>query len=173
MQRGSLIRVEDASVWRLQWRENGKGRTRTLGPGISRGDAQAELDRIVTAVNGRPSPPRSADTLRDYVEHEYLVHRSRIWKGSTKRTTEQLIDYRILRQLGDRPLTALRRPDLQRHLDALAAEDYSASVVKRVRFQLQAIFKLASGDGLINVNPTLGLVNPRCTRDVDKRVITL
>ena len=88
MQRGSLKKVLDrhgVSVWRAQWRENGKGRTRILGRYIDvrRGNARAELDKIVAAVNGKPCPPNPSDTVRRFVENEYLTQRTRQWKGST------------------------------------------------------------------------------------------
>ena len=38
--------------------------------------------------------------------------------------------------------------------------------------QLAAVFAMACGDGLIRVNPTNGLVTPKCQKQPDKRVIT-
>jgi integrase len=155
VQRGSLkaIKFRGVKVWRAQWREQGKGRTKILGrcADVSRGDARAELDRIVAAVNNREvAKSPKVDTLRQYTENEYL-----------------------LRQVGSRPLNQITRRELQVHLDSLAEEGRSASVVKHVRFQLQAIFAMAKGDGLITVDPTNGLVNPRCKRAPDKTVLNL
>jgi integrase len=178
VQRGSLkaIKFRGVKVWRAQWREQGKGRTKILGrcADVSRGDARAELDRIVAAVNNREvAKSPKVDTLRQYTENEYLVQKTRKWKASTASTTECLIEAYLLRQVGSRPLNQITRRELQVHLDSLAEEGRSASVVKHVRFQLQAIFAMAKGDGLITVDPTNGLVNPRCKRAPDKTVLNL
>ena len=55
MQAGSLkrIRHRGLNVWRAQWREDGRGRTRILGrcSEMNRADARAELVRIMATVN--------------------------------------------------------------------------------------------------------------------------
>jgi len=125
-------------------------------------------------VNGREASTLSkVDTLRQYAENEYLTQKTREWKASTASTTEQLIEAYLLRQLGARPLAAITRRELQQHLDSLAGAGRSGSIVKHVRFQLQAIFAMARGDGLITVNPTDGLVSPRCKRPPDKTIMKL
>jgi integrase len=178
MQRGSLraIKFRGVKVWRAQWREQGRGRTKILGRcvDISRGEAQTELDRIMAAVNSRAiSIPAKVDTLRQFTENEYLPQRTRHWKASTASTTEQLIQAYILRDLGARPLFQITRRELQTHLDSLADAGRSGSIVAHVRFQLQAIFAMARGDGMITINPTEGLATPRCARSPDKTVMNL
>jgi hypothetical protein len=55
MQRGSLKAVlhRGVKVWCLQWRENGRGRTRILGRcmDMSRDEADAERKRILAPLN--------------------------------------------------------------------------------------------------------------------------
>jgi integrase len=178
VQRGSLKQKlrDGAKWWHAQWREPGQknATTRWLGRcvDLSRSQARAELDKILAPINARAIAPRSNVTLRQYVESEYLIVKTRVWKASTAATTEQIIETHILADLGERALSSLTRRDLQAHLDTKAAADLSASVVGHVRWQLVAIFAMAVGDGLINVNPTQGLVTPRCKTAPEKRVIT-
>ncbi len=178
MQRGSLKIVKDrhgVKVWRAQWRENGKGRTRLLGryAEVSRGDARAELDRILAPLASRETAHGTSVTLRRYAEDEYLVARTRLWKTSTRATTEQIIETHILRDLGNRPLTSITRKELQGHLDKIADQGLSFSIVAHVRWQFVAIFEMATGDGAVVLNPTAGLVTPKCKAADQKRVITI
>jgi integrase len=104
---------------------------------------------------------------------EYLEVKTRRWKASTRATTEQIIDDHILSSLGDRMLHSITRRELQRLLDELANAGKSQSVVGHVRWQLAAIFKMAVGDGLVTINPTDGLENPRCKPPGKKLVLSL
>lgn len=176
MQKGSLKVVKDrrgVKVWRAQWRENGRGRTRILGTfaDVTRADARNELGKILAPVNAHSAGASNHSSLRSYVENEYLVSRSRKWKASTVATTEQIIGTHILSELGTRPLTSITRSELQSLLDHQADAGLSLSVVGHTRWQLQAIFEMAQGDGLITVNPTNGLVTPRCKAQPDKTVM--
>ena len=180
MQRGSLKPFKDRhgiKVWRLQWRENGAGRTRILGrcADMARAEAYAEAKKIIGPLNAKTTAAAetSAVTLRRYIEDEYLIVKTRIWKDSTRGTTEQIIGTHILQEFGPRALASITRKELQNHLDAKAAAGLSLSVVGHVRWQLVAIFAMAKGDGIITVNPTDGLVTPKCQGTVDKRVITV
>jgi integrase len=181
VQRGSLKKFFDTRkrvwVWRFQWREKGsKGpRTRVLGrcSQVSRADARALADAILERVQGVASKSRpSTLSLRRFVEDEYLEVRTRKWKASTRGTTEQLIEDHILAPLGDQLLHSIDRRELQTLLDHLAAGGKSGSIVKHVRWQLSAIFKMAVGDGLLSVNPTGGLQNPRCKPEGEKVFLT-
>ncbi len=176
MQRGSLKKVsyQGGKAWRGQWREAGKGRTRILGrcADLTRGDALAELNRIVAAVNGREARVAPmVDTLRQYTENEYLAQMTRQWKASTAATTEQIIESHILREIGARPLAAITRKELQALLDRKTADGLSFSVVAHIRWQLRAILRMAKSDGLIITEPAEALVTPLQKNTTDKRVI--
>lgn len=179
MQRGSLQIVKDRhglKVWRAQWREQGRGRTRILGrvSELSRAEARAELDRILSALPGTTAGHKTSPvTLRRFVLDEYLTVRSRVWKRSTAATTEQPIRDHILTGLGERPLASITRRELQDHLDGLAQASLSASVVGHVRWQLRAIFEMAQSDGLVAQNPAAALVMPRCKAAPAKRTISV
>jgi integrase len=178
VQRGSLKIVKNrkgVKVWRAQWRENGKGRTRILGrfSDVSRAEARLELDRIITPVNAMKVRQTGAVTLRQYAENEYLLAKSSVWKASTAATTEQIIQMHILAEIGGRALASITRKELQALLDRKAGSGLSSSVVGHVRWQLTALFNMAQGDGAVAVNPTLGLITPRCQGAVDKRTIDI
>jgi integrase len=175
VQRGSLKVVKNrhgVKVWRLQWRENGHGRTRILGTyaAMSRAEADAERRRILAPLNAVPSAVgTSAVTVRRFVEDEYLTVKTRVWKASTRQTTEQIIEAHILREIGSRAIAAVTRKELQALLDRKAEADLSSSVVGHVRWQLVAIFGMARADGLTTVNPAEELVAPRC-KDAGERL---
>jgi integrase len=177
VQRGSLKVIKNRRgerVWRLQWRENGRGRTRILGryADMSRAEADAERQKILAPLNAKTEvAPTSAVTLRRYVEDEYLTLKTRIWKASTRATTEQIVEAHILSELGSRPLASITRKELQALLDAKAESSLSFSVVGHVRWQLAAIFGMAKSDGLTSVNPAEELVIPKCKEPGEKRTI--
>jgi integrase len=141
---------------------------------MSRADAEAERRKILDPLNARSAATAtSAVTLRRYVEEEYLTVKTRVWKGSTRSTTEQIIESHILSTLGHRSIAGITRKELQAHLDGKAEAGLSFSVVAHTRWQLVAIFAMAEGDGIVLVNPTEGLVTPKCQSETDKRTIDL
>jgi len=133
MQNGSLKVIKDrrgVKVWRLQWRESGRGRTRILGhyADMSRAEADTERKKILAPLNARVEAATAVSApLRRYVEDEYLTLKSRIWKDSTRGTTDHIIETHILRELGHRPLSLITRKELQAHLDTKAAAQLSQS----------------------------------------------
>jgi integrase len=180
MQRGSLKRIKNrrgVNVWRLQWRENGAGRTHILGRccDLSLPQAKAEAKKILAPLNAKiaTAAAPSSVTLRRYVEDEYLTAKTRKWKASTSSTTEQIVKDHILSAFGHRAIPTITRKELQGHLDSKAEAGLSFSVVAHTRSQLVGIFAMASGDGIITVNPTQGLVTPKCKGTTDKRTISL
>lgn len=179
MQRGSLRVVKNRAgvkVWRAQWREHGRGRTRILGTykAMTRAQARGELDRILEPINAGAKAVRTSggSTLRLYVESEYLVTKGRRWKASTRVTTEQIIETHILRGIGSRTLATITRRELQDLLDGLATAGKSSSIVGHVRWQLKAIFDMAMADGLVQVHPAAALVQPVTKAAPVKRVMT-
>jgi len=178
MQRGSLkvINFRGVKVWRLQWRENGRPRTRILGryANMTRDQAEAERKKTLAPLNARAeSTTVSAVTLIRFVEDDYLTAKARVWKQSTRDTTEQIVRDHILHHFASRALPSLSRKELQAHLDHMAATGLSRSVVDHVRWQLVAIFDMALSDGLVTVNPATALVTPRCKDAGEKRTTSL
>jgi integrase len=141
---------------------------------MSRDQADAERKKILAPLNARTEAVNAtAVTLRRYIEDEYLTVKNRVWKDSTRATTDQIIETHILQELGTRALGVITRKELQAHLDAKAESKLSSSVVGHIRWQLVAIFKMAMGDGIVTLNPTDGLITPNCKAPVAKRIISV
>jgi hypothetical protein len=130
MQRGSLKvwkNRQGVKVWRAQWREGGRGRTKILGTyaDMDRSQAKAELAEILKPINTEPpTNDRRAVTLHRFVEDEYLLAKNRVWKASTRATTEQIIRTHVTDEIGARPISALTRRELQSLLDRRLQPDY-------------------------------------------------
>jgi integrase len=140
---------------------------------MSRAQARQAADQILQQVQGHLENTRKVTcSLQHFVDNEYLDVKTRTWKASTRGTTEQLLEDYILQPFGNRLLHSLTRKELQTHLESLASAGKSASIVKHVRWQLSAIFKMAAADGLISVDPSAGLINPRCKPSGKKRRLT-
>jgi integrase len=178
VQRGSLKPIKNrrgVNVWRAQWREGGRGKTRILGRvlDINRADARLMLDRILAPLNATESHRKSSGvTVREFTENEYLTTKSRVWKTSTRMTTEQIIRDHILEAIGERLLPDVPRQDLQALVDRKAADGSSKSLVDHIRWQLVALFRMAKADGIILIDPAEGLVPSRVDRQIDKRTTT-
>ena len=72
---------------------------------------------------------------------------------------------------GSQVLRSITRDQLQAFLDRKAAT-LSRSVVDHLRWDLNAIFKTALSDGLVDCNPAAALFTPPCKPEGDKRVMT-
>lgn len=183
MQRGSLKKFFNEQqrvwLWRFQWREPGQKsgpRTKILGrcSEISRADARVAADQILQQSQpARYTAPTSPTSFLRFIEDTYLDVKTRKWKASTRGTTEQLIRDHIVNQFGTRMLHSITRRELQVHLDALAREGKSESVVGHVRWQLSAIFRMAKSDGFIAVDPTEGLESPSCKPQGEKHILKM
>ncbi|MBM3756259.1 MAG: hypothetical protein FJW38_20000 [Acidobacteria bacterium] len=163
--KGSLQKVKQRGqwLWRVQWRENGKGRTRIIGAvhELSRAEADAARRAIVAPLNAAIPTRAVGVTLAAYVRDEYLA--SPDWKASTEYTTSDIIERYVLPAIGSRLLAQVTRPELQALLNDLAAR-LSKSIVDRVRFQLRAIYRLAVSDGRALLNPAEALTTPRAVK---------
>lgn len=162
--------------WYLQWREGGQPKSKELGLVSDITRAQAEILRaaIMEPINkGVAQTAKPAYTFEQFIEAVYLPVALRRWKVSTAMTNEVLMRAHLLPALGPRLVTDIRREDLQAFLDRVAFSGRSRSIVDHLRWQLRSIFRLAMGDGLITVDPTLGLSTPRSAKAAgEKRVMS-
>jgi hypothetical protein len=153
-QKGSL-QVREHGQHRVRvalWWEGGGRRSKVLGrcSQIGKGKAEAILSAILQPINIGTKP---VYTVEQFVEGVYLPFCRRSWKESTAGTSEQIIKH-ILLAFGRYLLHAIPRENLQDFLDRKALE-LGSSVVKHLRWFLNAIFKLAMSDGLILNNPAM------------------
>jgi integrase len=125
-------------------------------------EAQLALADILRPINaGTTKASIVPYTLAQYVEQVYLPHCRRTWKESTAYTSEHTVKLHLLPALGDQLLTSIRRTTMQDLIEA-KAKVLAKNVVSHIRWYLNAIFKLAVSDGLLENNPAAELRIPRC-----------
>jgi integrase len=164
-QRGSLqVRKHGPHrVWVACYREGGHPRSKVLGrySQMGKGEAEATLSAILQPINsGAARGPRTLYTFEQFIDSIYLPFCRRTWKESTAGTSEQIVKTHLNPAFGKRLLQAICREELQDLLDQKALERGS-SLVKHLRWFLNAIFKLAFSDGLVPNNPAAELRIPR------------
>ena len=167
-QRGCLLQVSGS--WVAKWRENDRQKKRSIGriSEMTKSQAEAELNAIVTPVNN-PVLQGIASTLQDFVEDVYLPFYKRKWKASTAETNEGRIRFHILRVFGDRNVTGIARGELQSFLDERAERGLSFSVVDHLRWDLHQIFEMAKAEELVTNNPAQLLFTPRQAKKPTRR----
>jgi integrase len=136
-------------------------------------EAQLALAEILRPINedtaGAPLVPY---TFAQFVNEVYLPHCRRTWKASTAYTSEHTVKLHVLPELGDYLLTSVNRTRMQDLLEA-KAKVLAKSVVSHIRWYLNAIFKLAVADGVLENNPAAELRIPnRCKAGRAIRALT-
>jgi integrase len=86
-------------------------------------------------------------------------------------TTEPRMVYHLTPPFGAELLHRITRDQMQLFLDG-KAQCLSHSIVDHLRWDLNAIFKTALSDGLVETNPAAALFTPPCKPDADRRVLT-
>ncbi len=76
-----------------------------------------------------------------------------------------------LSALADRPIDAIRRPELQRVIDDALEGGLAPSSAEKIKILMGLLFKRALMDDLISKDPTLGLELPKIKPVVEKDVI--
>jgi integrase len=175
-QRGCVRKVKHGRrwVWIGKYRENGEGRTKVLGhcADLTEGGAWAKLQEYLQPLNEQAGRRQGLPTnFRVYVTNVYLPQRRKKWKDSTDQTTTERIQTHLLKAFEDFELMDLSRDRLQKFLDQ-KARSLSRSVVSHLRWDLNAIFKMAAEDAIIEGNPAGSLVTPKEAKTRPKRVMT-
>jgi Phage integrase, N-terminal SAM-like domain len=175
-QRGCVRKVKHGRrwVWIGKYRENGEGRTKVLGhcADLTEGGAWAKLQEYLQPLNEQAGRRQGLPTnFRVYVTNVYLPQRRKKWKDSTDQTTTERIQTHLLKAFEGFELMDLSRDRLQKFLDQ-KARSLSRSVVSHLRWDLNAIFKMAAEDAIIEGNPAGSLVTPKEAKTRPKRVMT-
>jgi len=162
-------------VWLAQWWENGVRRTKILGKysELSKGEAEVMLGQIVQPLNakaGKVDTP--AFKFRQYVEDKFLPVCRRMWKESTRTTSEPDIMRHLVPAFEKQRLEVITREQMQSFLEAKAT-NLSSSVVGHLRWHLNAIYRMAQSDGIVLTNPAGALYMPECKPSAAKRVLSL
>jgi integrase len=140
---------------------------------MTEGTAWARLQEYLNPINETAGFRQTLPTdFREYVINVFLPQRRKKWKDSTDKTTTERFQAHLLPAFDGRQLRDLTRERLQRFLDVKTRGGLSKSVVSHLRWDLNAVFKMAADDGLIQGNPAGSLVTPKEARTVEKRSMT-
>lgn len=148
------------------------GRTTYYCPDMSKGEAEALMAVILKPQNqeaGQTQKP--VYTFGVYLDEVYLSMCRRKWKESTRMTTEPRISFHLTPAFESHVLRSVTREQMQEFLDQKAA-NLSRSTVDHLRWDLNAIFKTALSDGLVDCNTAAALFTPLCKPEHDKKVMT-
>jgi integrase len=158
-------------MWFATWWEDGHRRGKTLGSvnDMTKTNAQLHLDEILRPLNAqRNATPL---TFGELVNNVVLPWAERKWKQSTNYTTKERITTYLVTALGDRPLRAISRQDLQGLLDKIAENGLSQAVLGHLRWDLRMIGRVAVAEGHLDRNPAELLHTPR-GKTYEKRFLT-
>ena len=176
-QRGCVRKVKHGRrwVWIGKYHEDGIGRTKVLGhcAELTEGGAWAKIARVFAPPEreGGGSDNRCQRTSGHTFQTFYLPQRRKKWKDSTDQTTTERIQKHLLGAFESFELSDLTRDRLQKLLDH-KAKTLSRSFVSHLRWDLNAISKMASDDAIIQGNPAGSLVTPKEAKTARKRTMT-
>ena len=154
-QHGCVREVKHGSrrVWIGKYYENGESRTRVLGRApMTEGGAWAELQRkYLNSINeGVGFPQTLPSNFKEYVTRVFVPQRRENWKeDSTQKTTLERFGNYLFPAFESCELRDLTRDKLQQFLYERATSGLSKSVVDHLRWDLNAIFKMAAEDALV------------------------
>ena len=165
-QRGCVRKVKHGRrwVWIGKYYENGIGRTRVLGhcSEMTEGAALAKLQESLRPLNEKAGLRQGLPTnFGAYVENVFLPQRRKKWKDSTDKTTTERLEAHLLSAFEKFELGDPTRDRLQQFLDDKTRSGLSKSVVSHLRWDLNAVFKMAADDALVQGNPAGSLVTPK------------
>lgn len=174
-QKGSLQQRRRGKAKRwvcLYYDAEGHRRYETLGPGtLTKSEAdQLRVDFMAT-INTVTEEGSAVTCLKWFVEEKYLPFQRGRWKSSTAGTTENRIQYHIVKELGGVAMETVTLTTLQEYLEGKAAT-LSFSVVDHLRWDLKSIFDMAIAERLLTVNPAATLYTPKTAKRKPKRVMT-
>ena len=162
-------------VWIGKYYENGRGRSKVLGhcAQMTEGGARARLQELLNPINETAGFGQTLPTdFKEYVTNVFLPQRRKKWKDSSDKTTTERFKAHLIPAFDGRQLRELTRDRLQRFLDSKTKDGLSKSVVSHLRWDLNAVFKMAANDGLIQGNPAGSLVTPKEAKTFEKRSMT-
>jgi integrase len=140
---------------------------------MTEGAAWAKLQEHLRSINERAGFRQVLPTnFKDYVLNVFLPQRRKRWKDSTDKTTTERFEAHLFPRFESCELSDLTRDLLQQFLDGKAKAGLSRSVVSHLRWDLNAIFKMAADDALVQGNPAGSLVTPKRARVLEKRTMT-
>jgi integrase len=149
-----------------------KSRVIGLVKDMTKSEARAVVDRIVSEANAKPEEDR-AWRFGEFVAEVYFPYYSRKWKASTRVNNMNRVSIHLVNGLGPLELSSFRRNGLQDLLDEKTRSGLSFSTVDHLRWDLKQIFDMALAEGLVTRNPALLLFTPKEAAKPVRRVMTM
>src|SRR5258708_2795391 len=157
-QKGSLQarRHGKRRVWVVQFYDvDGHHRYHTVGrmADFTKNQAVEEQGKFMRTINGGEGEPQKVrpGLVSAFVNQVYLPFFRQKWKGSTKSTSENRIQFHIVGDLGNRPLESFTPTGLQVYLESKAAT-HGFSTVDHLRWVLTSIGDLAVAEKVLTTN---------------------
>ncbi len=110
-------------------------------------------------------------TFKQYIADVFLPTYRQKWKESTRSTFEPDILRYLVPAFGDQLMSMIIRQNMQKFIGDKAS-GLSSSIVGHLRWHLNAIFKMAVSDGVVEFNPAEALFIPACKGTPDKRTMS-
>ena len=138
-----------------------EGRTKRISLGPVSTMTVAEARRSCHERRASPEPDRASESsqcvplFRDFVEGEWKQAHFERYKPSTRRSARYVLDRRILREFGSRPLDRITQAEVRRWFDEFSrtAPGNANNALKLLR----QIMNFAIARGYIDTNPSRGL----------------
>jgi integrase len=118
------------------------------------------------------APSRSADKFQGVRRKRLPPATTEKVEGLNRQTTTERFETHLIPVFEEFELGDLTRNRLQEFLDAKARSGLSRSVVSHLRWDLNAIFKMAGEDTIIQGNPAGSLVTPKGAKTPAKRTMS-
>src|SRR3984885_10333679 len=171
-QKGSV--KKQRGRWVAMWWVDGGRKSRVLGlvKDMTKSDARAAVDRIVTEVNAKRQQNR-VWRFGEFVAEVYIPYYSRKWKDSTRANNVNRVSVHLVKKFGALELSRFKRDELQDLLDEKAHSGLSYSVVDHLRWDMKQIFDMAIAEGHVERNPALLLFTPKDAKKPVHRAMTI
>lgn len=178
-QKGSLQarRHGNKRVWVVQyWDADGHHRYHTIGrmADLTKSQAQEEQVAFMQTINGGDGEPQEIRPVlvSEFVNQTYLPFQRGKWKGSTKGTSENRIQFHIVGDLGNCQLESFSPTGLQAYLESKAVT-HGFSTVDHLRWDLTSICDLAVAEKVLTTNPAKELYTPSTAQKGERLMMTV
>lgn len=124
-------------------------------------DAQARLQAgTLSAVTGPTLAEAAMEFLEGIKTGTIRQQGGHVYKPSTIRNYERDLTKRAIPELGTKRLSRLQRPEFQRWVDELAAEELAASTIRNIVASARAVIAYGELRGWVRLDPCKGLRLP-------------
>lgn len=133
-----------------------------------------ELLRVIIAKHTGDGKTKPTDeiTVEQFYESNYLPLVQENWKASSSRETEANIRRYVIKPLGNFRLNQLTKVLLQKHLNKLAADDYSKSVIDKAFDHIKGICDEAVDQYFLDRDPARRLRKPP-TKEPNRELVAI